>query len=318
MLVTDLYKRTLIDPSPKSDQLFIVSGYASAIFARRHLKDVLVHSPELTINLIVGMSGKRNDHLAFVQLHDEFKDRFKGYYYDESPQVHCKVYGWFHGNTSVEGFAGSANYSQYGFFENQQRNQLSHESPELIRDLYEELLPKSVYIPDSAVHLPVGHEPVLALGDVQPGQVLWEVPDVRVRISFLDEQGNLPYTPLNWGIRLEKVVKKGVVTYKKRAANQAYLSLIKDSTKVGFLPPRAIRFTMVTDDGQSFDCVRAQDGDKAIHTTDDNSILGKYLRGRFGVPDGEVITKEHLLKYGRTDFSIEKLDEETFLLDLSV
>ena len=320
MLVSDLYQKTLVDPSTESDHLYIVSGYASAIFARRHLQDLLSQSPKTVVNLIVGMSGQRNDHLSFVQLHKEFKGRFNGFYFDGSPQVHCKVYGWFNGKSSVVGFAGSANYSQYGFFENQQRNQMSFENPELIRGLYDELLPQSLYIPDLILDVPQGHHPEVVTGDVQPGQIVWEIPDVRVRISFLDDKGFLPDTSgLNWGQRLAKsTTKDGEIRWTPREKNQTYLSLKKDSRRDGFLPPRAIRFSLVTDDGESFDCVRAQDGDKAIHTTDNNSILGRYLRKRFGVPEGDLVTKDHLLKYGRTDFTIEKLDEETFLLDLSV
>ena len=62
----------------------------------------------------------------------------------------------------------------------------------------------------------------------------------------------------------------------------------------------------------------AQDGDKAIHSTKNNSLLGKYFRKRLGVPLGEFVTRQHLQAYGRTDIKICKIDNETYFMDFSV
>jgi len=45
--------------------------------------------------------------------------------------------------------------------------------------------------------------------------------------------------------------------------------------------------------------------------------LGKYLRGRLNLAPGSPIVKEDLIRYGRTDFLLKKLDDETFFLDFS-
>ncbi len=84
------------------------------------------------------------------------------------------------------------------------------------------------------------------------------------------------------------------------------------------MPPRALTFSLITDDGESFDCVVAQDGRKAIESTYNNSLLGIYFRRRLGLPLGSKIEVDDLENYGRTDYTIEKIDEETFLLDFSV
>lgn len=73
-----------------------------------------------------------------------------------------------------------------------------------------------------------------------------------------------------------------------------------------------------TDDGKEIICVRAQDNGKAIHSTLNNSLLGEYFRFRLGLSSGEFVTKEHLLKYGRSDVDFYKIDEETYLMDFSV
>lgn len=322
MLIKNLYKSTLIDPvhTGKANSLFIISGFASATFARRHLLELQKINNNFSVNLIIGMQFAKNDHMAFLQLHEEFKERFKGYYLQNVPPVHCKVYSWYQNNVPALGYSGSANYSQYGFFSEHQINQLTNDNPKEIKELFDELLLRSIFIPRHKIVLPTIHR-LPRVKSVTPGGYIWEIPDKRVTISFLDKKGKLPeISGLNWGQRLSKRVnrKTGEISWDKREPNQAYLSLKGDSRKIGFLPERAYTFSLITDDGKSFDCAVAQDGRKAIHTNRNNSELGIYIRQRIGVPLGEKLTVEDLEKYGRTDYTIEKIDDETFLLDFSI
>jgi len=322
MITADLYPIALLNPnkSTNANRLFIVSGYASATFARRHIKELLDQSNDIQINLIIGMPTGKSDHLAFVALHDEFGKHFKGYYYYNSPPVHSKAYSWFVNDEPSIAYSGSANYSQYGFFSHLQINQLNVDDPVEIKELFEELLTRSIYIPDHVLVLPSGHH-TPHIGSVTPGTILWEIPNKRVTISFLTSAGELPQkSGLNWGQRLSKRVNKvtGEILWDKREPNQAYLSLKLDSRREGFLPELAYTFSLITDDGMAFDCVVAQDGRKAIHSTNDNSEIGRYIRNRIGVPLGAPVTVEDLERYGRTDYTIEKVNDETFLLDLAV
>lgn len=312
MIITDLYNHALIDPCNRgSHELYIISGYASATFAYRHLEDTSQYNTK--INLIIGMPGKRADYNAYMDLCRKYDNRFFPHYFEGKPPVHMKTYGWFsQDNLPVKGFSGSANYSQSGFFDSRQKNQLTEESPAEIKTQFEIILCQSKYIPDAeAVGYPdlETHELPIIEESVLPGQHLWEIENKRVRISFLARDGTLPQrSGLNWGQRPEE----------GREPNQAYLSLRGDTRNVGFLPERGFTFSLITDDDQSFDCAVAQDDRKAIHTTFNNSFLGIYFRNRLNVPLGELVTLEHLNNYGRTDFAIEKIDEETFLLDFSV
>lgn len=321
MIVDNLYQTALINPNENgANKLYIVSGYASATFARRHIVELLSKNSEFEINLIIGMPNSKNDHLAFVALHNEFGNKFKGYYYRNTAPVHCKTYSWYKNDTPLIGYTGSANYSQYGFFKHLQVNQLNYDDPIQIKKLFDELLTRSVFIPNETIALPSYHHSP-HIGSIPPGTIQWEIPETRVTISFLDNKGILPKNSgLNWGQRLSKSTNKttGKVSWSRREPNQAYLSIKKDSRKEGFLPQRGFTFSLITDDGKSFDCVVAQDGRKAIHSTKDNSEIGKYIRNRIGVPLNAPVTVEDLEKYGRTDYTIEKIDEETFLLDLSV
>ena len=68
MIIGNLYERVLIDPAKEGgDELFIVSGYSSATFLKRHLKDILNINPEVKINLIKGIRGS-SDHSAYLDI----------------------------------------------------------------------------------------------------------------------------------------------------------------------------------------------------------------------------------------------------------
>jgi len=311
-----------------ADELFIISGYASATFANEHLgklKALTADSLNCRVNLIIGMPGKRSDHPGFLRLRDLYKDNFFCYYLEDSPPVHSKVYSWSKDGVPFIGYAGSANYSRPGFYPLDQINQISDDDPKEIHQFFVSLLPRATAVED---YTGFNVEEVTAAGlgsvggSVTAGRILWEIPDKRVRISFLDRRTNdlPPISGLNWGQRLSKRRNKrtGEIKWDKREPNQAYLSIKTDATKEGFLPPRKRPFTLITDDSKSFDCVVAQDGRKAIESTYDNSEIGRYIRERIGVELGSPVTKTDLENYGRTDFVIEKINEDTFLFDFSV
>ena len=311
MITENLYENILLKPVRNGAQeLFAISGYASATFARKHLLDTVDWG--IKVNLLIGIPGKRSDHLGYLNLIDHFENRFKGYYLQGTPPVHCKTYGWFENKTPISGYSGSANYSQPGFFDQAQINQLTDENPEDIRELFFNFVNRSIsmedYVPDEQQSYLSPLELRATLdGSVAPGQIYWEIPEQRVRISFLDRSGKLPSrSGLNWGQRAG------------REPNQAYLSLKQDARNKGFFPAKAETFTLITDDSKSIDCSVAQDGRKAIHSTFNNSEIGKYVREKIGVSRGNPVTIDDLKSYGRTDYTIEKINEETFLLDLSV
>ena len=126
-----------------------------------------------------------------------------------------------------------------------------------------------------------------------------------VTLSLLNRRtGDTPSrSGINWGQRAS------------RDRNQAYINIPADIGRSGFFPNRFEQFTVLTDDGDSFIMVRAQDGGKGLHTTQNNALLGEYLRARMRVPSGHYVTRQHLVEYGRTDVTLTKIDDETYLLD---
>lgn len=201
MIINDLYKHALIDPARKKyKELYIVSGYSSATFARKHISELSNVNDDIKINLIIGMPSKRSDHQGYLSLKDDFHERFNAYYIKSSPPVHSKVYAWVGENNISEAFSGSANYSQYGFFEKNQINQLTETAPHKIVSFYHSLLERSTSIEEYIPLVDDNFRVPEVKGSVPAGTIKWITPDTEVRISFLTKTGVLPSASgLNWG-----------------------------------------------------------------------------------------------------------------------
>ena len=121
-----------------------------------------------------------------------------------------------------------------------------------------------------------------------------------------DKKRRVPYrSGLNWGQR------------PGRNENQAYLSVPSEIQKLNFFPVSGIKFKLICDDGYEFFCIRAQQNGKAIHSCDDNSLIGKYFRKRLHLESGQPIIYEHLIRYGRTSVDIYKKENLIFYLNFS-
>lgn len=121
-----------------------------------------------------------------------------------------------------------------------------------------------------------------------------------------NETERVPYSSgLNWGQR------------PGRNQDQAYLAIPVNIQRSGFLPDTGVKFSIRTDDGELWVCARRQANGKAIHTVDDNSIIGRYFRKRLGLNYGDLVTMEHLRRYGRFSVDIYKESEFQFILDFN-
>lgn len=316
MITDDLYDFALRNPAKNNQSLYIVSGYSSATFTRRHLNDLDTLKTGIDVNLIIGMPSKRSDHQGYLALKQQYKNLLNVSYVNSSPPVHVKAYAWLGSNP--EGFSGSANYSQPGFFKKTQVNQLLQTDPIAIKSFYDSLLARTIpiekFTPSATSNIINIPQPA---GSVPAGGIEWLIPDVAVRISFLARDGTLPIASgLNWGHSTAS--KNKDKPNQPRNRNDAYLSIRADAKREGFLPDKGFTFTTIADDGYLMDCVVAQADRKGVQTTDDNSILGAYIRSRIGVKTGAFVTIDDLIRYGRTDFTLIKLDDETFRFDISV
>ncbi len=317
MLVRNLLQEILVKPVQQlgATELLVVSGYASASMVYRHLAIPEIHENKVKVRLIVGMA--RSDGISLAD-HNMFKEveatnGFECYYRASGSSVHSKVYVWMSDREPVKAFVGSANYTEQGFISNLQENAMAEGNSRDAYNYFMDTLKETMEIThddiDQHVRFYTNNHQNRDGGE----------DDDCVIVSLLGTRGEwrneVPErSGLNWGQRPEH----------RRNPNQAYIQIGARLARTGFFPPRPERFTVLTDDGLSFEAVRAQktsrvdSGGDAIETPQGNHILGAYFRARLGVQSGAPVKRQHLENYGRTDVTFCKLEDETYLMNFSV
>ncbi len=322
MISKCLYDEALIKPLQKgANKLYIVSGYASATMASRHIKDILDYRNDFKISLIVGMCPLDgmdiSTHNGFVNLMKNSAGiDFECKYVYNNPAVHSKVYVWFKDNTPMLAFIGSANYTQPAFGNNR-KEVLTFCEPEIAYNYYEEIEPNTIYCNHGEVeeHI-IFKEKKRAYVEKTDERDAIETTEHKIQetsntqkvtLSLLARDGEVGRrSGLNWGQR------------PGREPNQAYIPLPTNIARSGFFPLNKTHFTVLTDDNKNIILRVEQQNDKAITTPLNNSLIGEYFRNRLGLANGQYITKQDLEQYGRNDVDFYKIDEETFYMDFSV
>ncbi|MBX7155399.1 MAG: NgoFVII family restriction endonuclease [Bacteriodetes bacterium] len=319
IITNNLFDKVLVEPlQQNANRLYIVSGYATALMATRHIQYVKANytNREFSIKLIVGMCPQDGiefrNHYSFNQLQSRMFDvDFECRYLAKRPPVHSKIYAWFNNDIPIVGFVGSANYTQNAFSKSM-REIVGHANPTDCFDYYKSIEGDTIMCNDSEVTSYIEiyrNESTLKKSTESETATTFKTTGLnKVTLTLLDSKTN--DTPkksgLNWGQRGH------------REPNQAYINIPAEIGRSGFFPDRYVNFTVITDDNKQFICVRAQDGGKGLHTTLNNSLLGEYFRNRLDLPNGVFVTKNHLLHYGRTDVDFYKIDDETYYMDFSV
>ncbi|MEI6787507.1 MAG: restriction endonuclease PLD domain-containing protein [bacterium] len=321
MLAKNLFNDVLVKPLKEgSDKLCIVSGYATAAMAFHHLQEGHKLQHKFDVELLVGMCPKDglslSNHRGFQQLERvDYKGIFRCSYIYKAPAVHSKVYIWLRRNLPVSAFLGSANYTQNAFGK-AQREAMAPCDAICAYDYFQKFNSDSVFCtaPEVEELIPIYDDksyfnkrlPTTLSAREKASQDLTGLSSVEV--SLLDRSGMLPSrSGLNWGQRPEV----------RREPNQAYIRLPSTVYMTDFFPKRGVTFTVLTDDEKVLICTRAQDNGKAIHTPQNNSLIGEYFRSRLSLPSGALVKKEDLVRYGSTTLRFYKIDEETYFLDFS-
>ena len=315
MITTDLFNKILLEPGEKCNELKIITGYASPAMANKHFELLPKH---ISVEVVVGMVPKDGlgygAHTGFVNLCND-QPRFQCSYLKPGYRaVHAKSYIWLRNGIPVVAFIGSGNYSQNTFMDGTVEL-FANDDADACIDFYQRFATNSILCRN--VDLSTGfkfyrefHKKQVIIDSVeqQKNQTSVAGESDFVLLSLLDSRTGQTHikSGLNWGQR------------DGREPNQAYISVPSVVSKSNFFPDRKRHFTLITDDGETFDCVIAQDGEKAIETTKNNSLLGIYFRNRIGVPLGSFVHTESLTNYGRTNVEICKVDDETYLMNFSV
>lgn len=327
LITSDLFSKILVEPSEQANHLYIVSGYSSSAMAFHHAEKLRYMNKNVFIHLIIGMTGKdgisKANHEMFKKfMEEDLHGRFECSYLINSTPVHSKVYAWVKDSTPIMGFAGSANYSQQAFVIKNQREIITACESDDAYNYYQNLISDTVFCThqDAEEIISLYHNDYYQR-NINSNQFSIENESIEkqsdyfglrhVKASLIDKNGGI-YC-LNWGHR-----KNGT----KRNLNQAYIQLQPHIYKSDFFPLNQVHFTILTDDGKPLVCTRAQKSKTmqgcAIETPHNNSLLGQYFRHRLGLENGAYITKDNLIKYGRTDIDFYKIDEENYYMDFSV
>jgi len=225
--------------------------------------------------------------------------------------IHSKVYVWSNDQGPYRAWAGSANYTQMGF--GLSRGSLDHNEamvevdPEAALDYVLSSSANSInYLnPDLADYLAITEDvPVSAEGrafflssGIAINSVVLPLVQMTRNVGQVHEKSGL-----NWGQR------------EGRNPDQAYIPIPSKVSGKGFFPPRGEHFQLITEDGESFIATVAQDGDKALETPHDNSLLGKYFRRRLGLASGVFVETADLIRFGSTGVVVEYIGEDLYRL----
>ncbi len=324
MITTDFYEDVLIKPVREgADSLKIISGYATSAMAFHHLEELAKNDLSAKISLLVGMCPADgisvSNHKGFQSIvSSSYSESFSCSYIFKAPPVHSKLYIWTKQGSLFKSFIGSANYTQNAFSK-KQREIIAQISDSNVLDYFDSLEADSIFCnhqdTDSLISIyndrNYFRRARLEESTQDEKVVLADSSEVEnVTISLLSSRtGDVQNTGgLNWGQR------------PGRNPNQAYIQLPPKVYRSDFFPIRGTHFTVVTDDSKTFICTRAQkDADgQAIETPHNNALLGEYFRNRMGLSNGQYINKDLLARYGRTDVTFYKFDDENYYMDFSV
>lgn len=319
MLSSDFTNTVLFEPIRRgADRLNIVSGYATPTMASWHIKEIQTLSlPPIEIYLIVGMCPY--DGLS-IDVHNGFKELVESsnssarlskltcQYVYQGPPVHSKLYLWSKDGIPVEAYAGSPNYTQSAF-SHFRRELMASCDASLAHEYFNQIEGDTIFCTHSEVEEHIILYPSHPVLDAESSPIV----NLRgsgienITLSFLARTGEVGNrSGLNWGQRAG------------REPNQAYIPLPAEISRSGFFPLGKRHFSVITDDGKQLILRVEQENNKAITTPLNNSQIGEYFRNRLGLPNGSYISKADLERYGRTDVTFYKFDEEHFFMDFSV
>lgn len=290
--------------------------------------------PGVTVDIILGMTKSSlsiKKHQNICRLLEQLNKsksmpKIKCRYICSGTEVHSKIYIWNQCSTSNTetpfiAYCGSLNYTMNAFYK--RRETVSVCDSVSAYNYYTSLLPDTIDCFDPLVFdklKNISNHSSEALEEIDNTYEDYQdydkkTPIAVLNVSLLKADGSeTGYgSGINWGIRPNGT---------KRNPNQAYIPYNAKDKMPGFFPDRNSPsdencpiFKVITKDFGSFHMRMAQQGNKALHSAENNSILGEWIRKKIGAPQGGYVTKQMLELYGKTYVTFRKYDDGTYLLD---
>lgn len=300
-----------------ADRIAILSGYATPNMASWYLKQLEEKCIKASVELIVGMTPKeglsQNIHRAFVELHSpsnkDIQSHFScSYLQDNTLAEHGNLYIFLRNEEPIIAYTGSASFVQNSFIGAKQREIMFPCDPSWAWQYYRKIINKAIYCNHNELenYVMITSERTF-LDKENTSTILQQENVVRENLSLLTKNNTVgKHSGLNWGQR------------DGRNPNQAYIPVPRSIAKSGFFPTDGRHITASTDDNKILILRLEQAHNKALTTPLSNAKLGEYFRNRLNLANGAPVTKSDLEKYGRTDVSFIKYDDEEYFMDFSV
>jgi hypothetical protein len=273
--------------------------------------------------IIYGLQKENQNPVLHQQLVDLHNDERKIFYPDIA--CHSKCYLWLKGNIPIKGLIGSANFSSNGLYNDYRETLLEVDSNQLyVMKGYIEIILNSArecnsiilneqeqiqQVYDKEICDMVLYDP--KTGQTQKGHGLnWGFADANVRINdscipirvdYIKKYPKLfpPLQPDPEG----KIQKNG-----RKSTLKEIVDFVWDDGLV--MQGRLEASQPIPKTEMQFP--------KQLASYPHKDEMGKYLRGRLGIPLGQFVTREDLIKYGRDTISVSLIEEGVYYLDFSV
>lgn len=314
--------------------LIIISGFVGW----EPLEKLLEKFSNMKVTLIYGMYAQYKVsnllHNALLDIAEKYKENLD-ILYSLAP-VHSKIYFWKHDEAMLGGYIGSANFSASG---------LSIDFKETLEDIEKESFDtwKNYYnyIKDNCISITDNKVKKTKVKQATNLDLDFEelVSQHICRVSLLiKKNGELiapPKSGINWGYQKGHASKEKTDAYipirpiyRKEFPNmfpEKKLLNITSEEHTGKVTRHEEEFEVIWDDGTKMLCIMEGNNKtnnilypKQISSSPSKKILGLYIRERMQLPPQHFITKEDLVKYGRTHIDIQLLDDGTYFFDFSV
>lgn len=335
MYTENLENSILINPAKDLDctSLKIITGYTDLECIYRHLINLsdIGKNNKFSVEMILGMTAgnglSEKKHKDINRLINSIKENssmpeFICRYKVEGKDIHSKVYIWMKDENPVLAFCGSANYSMNAFFK--RRECMTDCNSSEANAYFNELKKDTLLATDKSINEKINFTKTKNIDSeidkYNLENLSWDmfqdkIPIDICKISLLTADGKDTGhgSGLNWGIRPNGT---------KRDLNQAYIPYNVKDRKKGFFPLKTDTnlknnpiFKVVPFGFDPFFMRVAQQGNKGIHTAENNALLGKFFREKLGVPNGTLITKKMLENYGKTYVTFKKYENDIYVLD---
>lgn len=293
------------------NRLCILSAYATSNMASWLIKSFEKMNISVSVSIIVGMTVfdgiSTSVHSGFTDLVSKIPF-FQCSYVFDGPPVHYNLYIWLNDEKPVKAFASTAHFTQSSFIGGQKEFYKECDPGEAYQ-LYSDVESSTIYCNHAEVEDAIVLRTTHPILDSENTNIPISGYGLKsVSLSLLARGGETgKHSGLNWGQR------------NGRDPNQAYIHLPAQIARSGFFPLKNDRhFMVVTDDRHQLTLRVEQANNKAITTPLRNADLGEYFRNRLGLAYGAFVTRADLERYGRTDVTFYKIDDEQFYMDFSV